>query len=122
MTSIPEILALQQFGIDLERGAEIPQPFMYTEHFTIFADLLGFQNAIGTADDGARLLSILSLLKNLSALQSDFCLTATPSPNNNGKQVLIKPAINTFSDHIVISYSLDHVYTEFGERGLQSSF
>ena len=42
------------------------KPPSYTEHLTIFADLVGFEEAIGTADDSLR-LSILKLLTDLAA-------------------------------------------------------
>ena len=54
---------------------------------------------------------------DLSALRSDFSLTTTPNPvPNQGTQVVIRPAVSTFSDHIVISFPLEHVYAEFGEQ------
>lgn len=52
------------------------KPPSYTEHFTIFADLLGFEEAIGTADDSLR-LSILKLLTDLAALRADFFISST---------------------------------------------
>ena len=47
------------------------KPPSYTEHLTIFADLVGFEEAIGTADDSLR-LSILKLLTDLSGAESRF--------------------------------------------------
>jgi len=53
------------------------KPPSYTEHLTIFADLLGFEEeAIGTADDSLR-LSILKLLTDLAALRADFFISST---------------------------------------------
>jgi hypothetical protein len=75
------------------------KPPSYTEHLTIFADLLGFEEAIGTADDSLR-LSILKLLTDLAALRADFFISSTPI-ETGGIQHVIRPAISTFSDHIV---------------------
>jgi hypothetical protein len=53
------------------------QAALVYEHLTIFADLLGFEEAIGTADDSLR-LSILKLLTDLAALRADFFISSTP--------------------------------------------
>jgi hypothetical protein len=90
------------------------KPPSYTEHLTIFADLLGFEEAIGTADDSLR-LSILKLLTDLAALRADFFISSTPI-ETGGIQHVIRPAISTFSDHIVISYDLERVYADIGEN------
>ena len=86
------------------------KPPSYTEHLTIFADLLGFEEAIGTADDSLR-LSILKLLTDLAAPRADFFISSTPI-ETGGIQHVIRPAIRTFSDHIVISYDLERVYAD----------
>jgi hypothetical protein len=76
--------------------------------------LLGFEEAIGTADDSLR-LSILKLLTDLAALRADFFISSTPI-ETGGIQHVIRPAISTFSDHIVISYDLERVYADIGEN------
>ena len=53
------------------------KPPWYAEHLTIFADLLSFEEAIGTADDSLRLW-ILKLLTDLAALRADFFISSTP--------------------------------------------
>src|SRR5271154_6180098 len=102
-------------GIGITVMPETNNPLTYSDHFTIFADLLGFEAAIAISDDTLR-LSILKLLTDLSALKSDFTLTATPIPDQTGKHFVIRPAVSTFSDHIVISYPLERVYAELGEQ------
>jgi hypothetical protein len=53
------------------------KPPSHAEYLTIFADLLGFEEAIGTADDSLR-LSILKLLTDLAVLRADFFISSTP--------------------------------------------
>jgi hypothetical protein len=52
------------------------KPLSYTEHLPYSRILLGFEEAIGTADDSLRLL-ILKLLTDLAALRGDFFISST---------------------------------------------
>lgn len=72
----------------------------YQEQFVGFIDFLGFNEASTGTDDKTR-LRILGLLLGLSALRGEFDLTSTVQENTRTSQ--IKPAVSTFSDHIVIS-------------------
>jgi hypothetical protein len=84
---------------------------MYEEHFTAFVDLLGFSEVSTITDDAAR-LKILNLLLSLSALRGEFDVQSTAE--ETGTRSYIKPAISTFSDHIVISYPLEPISTRTG--------
>jgi hypothetical protein len=87
----------------------------YETHFTAFVDFLGFSEVSTKTDDITR-SKVLSLLLSLSALRGEFHVESTSQ--ENGKTSHIKPAISTFSDHIVISYPLDPIYadTDFDEH------
>ena len=52
----------------------------YTDHFVIFADLLGFGEAMAGLN-AERRLRTLNLLTSLAALRGNFSLTAIPSEN-----------------------------------------
>jgi hypothetical protein len=91
-------------------------PQRYGEHFTVFADLLGFREAMGSADE-ARRSQILTLLSQLSRLQGDFSLNSFPATEGSAaRTVQVRPAITTFSDNVVISFPLDRIRAEFDER------
>jgi hypothetical protein len=62
------------------------KPPSYTEHFTIFADLLGFEEAIGTADDSLR----LSILKLLTDLQNRRRQRPVGRPQQSAPRVLLR--------------------------------
>jgi hypothetical protein len=83
----------------------------YEEQFTAFVDFLGFGEISAKTDEATR-LKVLDLLLSLSALRGEFDLQSTTE--GNSKRISIKPAISTFSDHIVISYSLQPIYSEMG--------
>jgi hypothetical protein len=83
----------------------------FEEQFTAFIDFLGFAEVSKEADDTTR-LKILGLLRSLSALRGDFDLQSKPS--ETGKTSYIRPAISTFSDHIVISYPLEPISVDGG--------
>jgi hypothetical protein len=88
---------------------------VYEEQFTVFVDFLGFSGVSRSADDTKR-LKVLNLLRSLAALRGEFDVqTAT---QGNGRTIRIKPAISTFSDHIVISYPLRAVRNEIGSDEL----
>jgi hypothetical protein len=81
----------------------------YEEQFTAFLDFLGFSEISSQADDATR-LSVLDLLQSLSELRGEFDLKSTVEEGN--KRSLIKPAISTFSDHIVISFPVQRIRDE----------
>src|ERR1700691_3930638 len=81
----------------------------YEEQFTAFIDFLGFSEVSTSADDTTR-LKLLNLLLSLSSLRGEFDLQSTVE--ETGKRSQIKPAISTFSDHIVISFPLEPVLKE----------
>lgn len=78
-------------------------PASFEEHFTAFVDFLGFREAAQELDETRR-AELLQLLRSLSLLQGEF--SATKNVTDTGTAHYIKPAITTFSDHIVISYPL----------------
>jgi hypothetical protein len=81
----------------------------YEEQFTAFVDFLGFSEVSSGTDDATR-LKVLKLLQALSALRGEFDVQSTIQ--ETGKTSHIKPAISTFSDHIVISYPLQPISSE----------
>ena len=82
-----------------------PMTHEYEESFVGFIDFLGFSEASRDIDDAMR-RKILALLTALVDLRSDF--SAAAQQNIDGStSYLVKPAISTFSDHIVISVGLD---------------
>jgi len=85
----------------------------YEEQFTAFIDFLGFSEVSTSTDDTTR-LRLLNLLLSLSALRGEFDLQSTVE--ESGKKSQIKPAISTFSDHIVISFPLEPVFKEMNSN------
>jgi hypothetical protein len=83
----------------------------YEEQFTAFVDLLGFSEASAQTDDTTR-LKVLDFLLMLSVLRGEFDVQT--KDQENGKASSIKPAISTFSDHIVISYPLRPISADTG--------
>src|ERR1700682_3283915 len=82
---------------------------MYEEQFTAYVDFLGFSEASAKTDEATR-LKVLDLLLALSALRGEFDVQSRVQESR--KTSLIKPAISTFSDHIVISYPLRPICEE----------
>src|ERR1700738_1138670 len=83
----------------------------YEEQFTAFVDFLGFSEVSSRTADTTR-QKILDLLLALSALRGEFDVQS--AVNETGKTTTIKPAISTFSDHIVISFPLEPIYKDAG--------
>lgn len=83
----------------------------YEEQFTAFVDFLGFGDASAKSDKGARPV-ILELLLTLSRLRREFDVQS--APHETSTRTLIEPAISTFSDHIVVSYPLQSLCSDFG--------
>lgn len=80
------------------------EPLKYEESFTAFVDFLGFSEASRNLDDAQR-FKVLQLLLSLVELRSEFSAATAPQADGS-KHHIIKPAISTFSDNIVISYDL----------------
>lgn len=76
----------------------------YEETFTAFVDFLGFSEISRELDEPAR-LKVLELLRTLVDLRSEFSASATQRQDGS-TQYYIRPAISTFSDHIVISFGM----------------
>ena len=83
----------------------------YEEAFVTFVDFLGFSEASRELDDTAR-LKVLELLQAIVALRSEFS-AAIAADEDGSTRAAIKPAVSTFSDHIVISYSLETLQQKF---------
>lgn len=83
----------------------------YGEHFTAFIDLLGFSEASTGTDEFTR-AKVLSLLLSLTMLRGEFEVRSTPQAG--GTTTVVKPAISTFSDHIVISYPISQILETTG--------
>jgi hypothetical protein len=86
----------------------------YEEQFTAFVDFLGFSEAASKTDEATR-SKVLDLLLSLSTLRREFDLQSTAQ--EGGKKISLKPAISTFSDHVVISYPLQPIYADTGPDG-----
>jgi hypothetical protein len=80
------------------------------EQFTAFIDFLRFSEISTTVTDDDTRLKILELLQSLSMLRGDFDVKS--QEQENGRVSHIKPAISTFSDHIVVSYPLEPISAE----------
>ena len=79
---------------------------VYEDQFTAFIDFLGFSEISKNTDDATR-LKVLDLLQSVSALRGEFNPESTT--HETGAHSFQRPAISTFSDHIVISYPLQPV-------------
>lgn len=84
----------------------------YEEQFTAFIDLLGFKEFSMRKDDESveKRKEVLDFLLSLSALRGDSGVESWV--HENGKTSFIKPAVSTFSDHIVISFPLEPISAE----------
>ena len=84
----------------------------YREAFTAFADFLGFSEASRELSDERR-LKVLELLRSLAGLRSEFS-AASEKGADGSTRFFIRPAISTFSDHIVISFDLETLHNTLG--------
>ena len=78
----------------------------FEEHFVAYIDFLGFSEASKNTDE-AKKNQILDLLNSLSTLRGEFSIESDVV--ENGRRFNIRPAISSFSDHIVISYPIKAV-------------
>ena len=76
-------------------------------HLIAFLDILGFTSLIRGEDAEAE-KAIIKLLTSLAAERGNFKQERMPSTENT-TSVSVRPAISTFSDHIVYSYPLSVV-------------
>src|SRR5579863_6984387 len=77
----------------------------YEETFIVFIDFLGFSEASMGLDEPTR-QKVLELLLSLVALRGEFSAAVT-NQSEGSTSYAIRPAVSTFSDHIVISYGLE---------------
>lgn len=87
----------------------------YEEQFVAYLDFLGFSEASVNIDEATR-EKVLALLLALSALRGEFNMEV--KLHEGGSTSSIKPAISTFSDHIVISYPVQAL----SDSGLNEQF
>jgi hypothetical protein len=78
----------------------------------LLIDLLGFAESI-SSDNSALQEHVLSLLKRIASMRSDFDLRAA-AREDWGSVHDIALSVSTFSDHIVISVPVDRVKSEEG--------
>ncbi len=79
------------------------------DQLIFFIDFIGFADVTRKWNDdgGQQLNSIIGLLEELRSLVGEFDFNE--QVEDTGTRFLIKPAISTFSDHIVISYPTEHL-------------
>jgi len=99
-SALPRLKGLELVLMDEIRGPK------YEEHFTAFVDLLGFSEFSAGTDDAKR-PKVLDFLVSLAALRGEFDVQSITQ--QAGTTTYIKPAVSTFSDHIVISYPLEQI-------------
>lgn len=75
----------------------------YQEHIVCFVDLLGFSEA--NYNNEVTKHKVLDLLMSLATSRGDFNINT--KTEKHGHSTTIRPAISTFSDHIVISYPVN---------------
>ena len=80
----------------------------YQEHIVAFVDYLGFSAAIDSSDEASR-ATILRQLVSLAAMRGNFYVEKI-----DPKRTRLRAAISTFSDNIVISYSVPGLMAEGG--------
>lgn len=76
------------------------------EQFVVFLDFLGTRDAIASDE---RAPDLLRLLTEVKALRSEQQVNATPTDGRGSRRIDFFPAVSTFSDHLVVSYSLDRL-------------
>lgn len=81
----------------MNNSMEIINDPEYQEHIIAFIDLLGFKEIIKKNDE-TDFLKVYSLLKSFADSKMDSDI------HENGSITNFRPSINTFSDHVVISY------------------
>src|SRR5262249_10128048 len=87
----------------------------YEESLVAFVDFLGFSEASAQLDEASR-LRVLDLLRGLVALRSDFS-AAVSVQDDKSTRYYVTPAISTFSDNIVVSFSLETLRQAMRDAG-----
>lgn len=79
------------------------------DHLIFFIDFVGFADVTGrwNAENETRLNSLIELLSELQSLGGEFDLNE--EAQESGTRFSIRPAISTFSDHVVISYPTEQL-------------
>jgi len=79
------------------------------DHLIFFIDFVGFADVTGqwNGKSETRLNSLIELLSELQSLGGEFDLNE--EVEESGKRFRIRPAISTFSDHVVISYPTEQL-------------
>lgn len=90
----------------------------YQEHIICFVDLLGFSEA--SYDNETTKHQILNLLTSLASFRGDFGINT--SPEEHGHSTTIRPAISTFSDHIIMSYPTKNLKEHHIDNMMTMSF
>jgi hypothetical protein len=72
------------------------------EHAVIFLDFLGTRDAIAEPERASKLLS---LLLQIAALRGEFAIE-NEEASATAHQFRVKPAISSFSDHMVMSFPI----------------
>jgi hypothetical protein len=93
-----------------------PDTMQLENQLLLYIDLLGVGDATNSADD-TNASDILAMLSDLAEMQSAFAVESTPRTDGSSSLTL-RPAISTFSDHIVISYPIERLPLQ-GLGGLQ---
>jgi hypothetical protein len=89
---------------------------LFEDQIVLYLDFLGFADASVQLDDDLQ-RQLLALLQGIASLRSEFEAKAEHREDGSS-QYSVRPAVSTFSDHIVISYPFERIKTgdsSFGE-------
>ena len=86
---------------------------VFEDHIVLFLDFLGFGEASVQLDDALQ-TQLLALLQSIAGLRSEFEVEAEHRQDGSS-QYKVRPAVSTFSDHIVISYPVERI--KMGDNG-----
>ena len=93
----------EDWGRVLENyGDKLMTEAKYEEHLVVFIDLLGVREA--SYDDKTTQENMLKLFTELATWSGEFSIRVKPQENGNSIQV--RPAVSTFSDHIILTYPI----------------
>jgi len=76
------------------------------EQLIFYIDFVGFAEAIRSWDE-EKMAALIELLSDLALIRGEFDFSE--EAEDGGKRFNIRPAISTFSDHIVISYPTEYL-------------
>ena len=77
------------------------------EHLIFFIDLLGFREVVKT-EDQEKLVKVTKMLQDFASWRSESALIPVTDVLGASRHITT-PTITTFSDHIVMSYPMDHL-------------